>query len=109
MKLPPEGGSIETQGACTREGKPFVISIVNGEPFGQLTPREAIEMGTRFIQSAIEAERDAGTLKAMKKYALDSGDDEKAAEQFAASFIMMIREHRDQADIGDDSHVGPDI
>lgn len=90
---------IELQGAVRSDGKPFVIVLTDGEQTGQLTPGEAVAFGTRAIQAAIEAERDAATVLAMKKYAKDSGEqDEEAAERFAAGFLVLIREHRSQVD-----------
>lgn len=62
---------IDTEGMCTVKGKPFVQitarCAVSGksshEHKGQVDPAEAIQLGLRLIQAAIEAERDAGTLK----------------------------------------------
>jgi hypothetical protein len=94
-----QGGEFALHGAVNRDGKPFVVTSVNGEPFGQLSPAEAIALGTRAIQSAIEAERDAATLLAMRRFAVESGeDDADSAERFAASIIVAIRAHRGQVD-----------
>lgn len=87
-KSPNIGGVFATQGMCTEEGKPFVMSFVNDQPFGQLTPAEAIAMGTRCIQSAIEAERDAGTLDFLTSTGMGTED--------AALFISAMRDHRQQ-------------
>ena len=84
-----KGGVIETQGMVTSEGKAFVTTFVNEEAFGQMSPAEAIAMGTRCIQSAIEAERDAGTIAFLKA--------QGASEDVINGFILGMRDHRDQA------------
>lgn len=84
------GGVFSTQGMATKEGKPFVMTFVNDEPFGQVTPAEAIAMGTRIIQSGIEAERDAGTMAFLTSTGMDEED--------AARFLMAMRDHRQQAE-----------
>lgn len=86
------GGVFSTQGMATKEGKPFVMTFINEEPFGQLTPAEAIAMGTRMIQSAIEAERDAGTISFLRSMDSNISDEEVFA------FIIKMREHREQAE-----------
>lgn len=84
------GGVFSTLGGATPEGKPFVMTFVNDEPFGQLSPAEAIAMGTRCIQSAIEAERDAGMIAFLKTTALD--------DEAIGLMIMAMRDHRQQAE-----------
>lgn len=84
------GGVISTQGMTTKEGKPFVMSFINDEPFGQLSPTEAIAMGTRCIQSAIEAERDAGMVAFFRSTGMEDED--------AARMILAMRDHREQAE-----------
>lgn len=84
------GGVFSTQGMVTIEGKAFVGTFVNDEPFGQLSPAEAIAMGTRCIQSAIEAERDAGLIRFLKS--LGTG----AAE--INGLIAGMRDYRNQAE-----------
>jgi hypothetical protein len=84
------GGVFSTQGMATKAGKPFVMTYVNDEPFGQLTPSEAIAMGTRMIQSAIEAERDAGMIAFFRSIDMDEED--------AGRMIMAMRDHRQQAE-----------
>lgn len=89
---------IELQGAVRRDGKPFVIVLEDGEQTGQLTPAEAMNFGTRAIQAAIEAERDAATVLALKKMAADEGESEEAQETAAAGMLQMIRQYRQQVD-----------
>jgi 20S proteasome alpha/beta subunit len=84
-----KGGVFETQGMVTVEGKAFVTTFVNEQPFGQMSPAEAIAMGTRCIQSAIEAERDAGLIKFLKS--LGTG------EQEVNALIVGMRDYRNQA------------
>lgn len=84
-----QGGIFETQGCVTEEGKAFVATFLNGQSFGQLSPAEAIAMGTRCIQSAIEAERDAGLIKFLQS--LGTGQQEINA------LIAGMRDYRDQA------------
>lgn len=84
-----KGGIFETHGMVTKEGKAFVMTFVNEEPFGQLTPAEAIAMGTRCIQSAIEAERDAGLVAFLKKTDMD--------DDSISGLILAMRDHREQA------------
>lgn len=84
------GGVFSTQGMVTTEGKAFVGTFINDQAFGQMSPAEAIAMGTRCIQSAIEAERDAGLIKFLKS--LGTG----AAEINA--LIVGMRDYRDQAE-----------
>lgn len=84
------GGNITCHGQVTLEGKPFVLTAVDGRPFGQLTPRDAINMGTRFIMAGIEAERDAGLIRSM----LDEG---KSKREIGET-LTKIRSYRDQAD-----------
>lgn len=84
------GGNIECHGQVRIDGKPFVLTRVGGRDFGQLTPRDAISMGTRFIMAAIEAERDAGVLRWM----IDEG--KSSAE--IGKFLTEMRAHRDSAD-----------
>lgn len=94
----PQGGYFELQGAVNRNGKPFVLTSIDGEPFGQLTPAEAINHGVRAIQAGIEAERDAATFAAMTKFARDPADSDEEAARFAAGVIAAIRDHRGQVD-----------
>lgn len=89
---------IELQGAVRRDGKPFVIVLTDGEQTGQLSPAEAINFGTRAIQAAIEAERDAATVLAMKKMTRDEGQSEQDAELAAAGMLQVIRSYRTQVD-----------
>lgn len=84
------GGVFMTQGMATSEGKPFVMTFVNDKPFGQLTPAEAIAMGTRCIQSAIEAERDAGLIAYLRTT--------KLSDEEISTLILHMRDHRQQAD-----------
>jgi hypothetical protein len=86
------GKVVSTDARATLAGKPFVVVLVNDEEVGQLTPGEAIAMGTRFIQSGIEAERDAGTVAFLTSF--EGGMDEQAI----AAFIVAMREHRQQAE-----------
>jgi hypothetical protein len=81
---------IELQGAVRRDGKPFVIVLTDGEQTGQMTPGEAVNFGTRAIQAAIEAERDAATVLGIKQIGL--------GEREAAALLTMIREYRSQVD-----------
>jgi anthranilate phosphoribosyltransferase len=81
---------IELQGAVRADGKPFVIVLEDGEQTGQLTPGEAVNFGTRAIQAAIEAERDAALVIAMKKQGLSTEE--------VGGLLTMIREHRSQVD-----------
>ena len=85
------GGVFSSHGMATAEGKPFVATFVNDQPLGQLTPAEAIALGTRAIQSAIEAERDAGLIRFLKK-------DGKLDDQAIGVLIVGMREHREQWD-----------
>lgn len=91
-------GLIELQGAVRKDGKPFVIVLTDGEQTGQLTPAEAVNFGTRAIQAAIEAERDAATVLAMKKMARDAGESEDESERAAAGMLQVIRGYRSQVD-----------
>ena len=84
------GGNIECQGCVRLDGKPFVLTRVGGRDFGQLTPRDAMAMGTRFIMAAIEAERDAGVVRGM----VDEG---KTDAEIGAA-LTTIRKYRDSAD-----------
>lgn len=84
------GGLIELQGCVRIDGKPFVITLVDGKKYGQLTPAEALNHGIRAIQAAVEAERDAATVLGLKKMGL--------GEQEIAGFIAMVRDHRGQVD-----------
>jgi hypothetical protein len=84
-----KGGVIETQGMVTIKGKAFVTTFVNEKPLGQMSPAEAIAMGTRCIQSAIEAERDAGMIRALQSMGIEEED--------ASRFLLAMRDHRDQA------------
>lgn len=81
---------IELHGAARKDGKPFVLVLIDGQKRGQLTPAEAIAHGTRSIQAAIEAERDAGMVKAMKKAG--------ATDDQIAEMLIGLREERSQAD-----------
>lgn len=85
------GGVFSTQGKVTKEGKAFVETFVNDEPFGQLSPEEAIAMGVRAISAGIEAERDAGLIRFLKASA-------KLDDDAIAVLINGMREHRDQYD-----------
>lgn len=85
-----EGGLFELQGCVTMEGKPFVLTTIDGKPFGQLTPGEALNHGIRAIQAAVEAERDAAAMLGLQKAGLD--------EEAIAGFLVMLREHRGQVD-----------
>jgi hypothetical protein len=85
-----KGGVISTHGMVTAEGKAFVTTYVDEVPFGRMTPAEAIAMGTRCIQSAIEAERDAGLIRFLKS--LGTG------EQEINALIRGMRDYRDQAE-----------
>lgn len=86
------GSVVSTDARATLEGKPFVVVLVNEVEVGQLTPAEAIAMGTRFIQSGIEAERDAGTVAFLTSYG--GGMD----KQDVGAFIAAMRDHRQQAE-----------
>jgi hypothetical protein len=85
-----QGGNIELQGCVNTAGKPFVITIVNGEPFGQLTPAEALNFGIRAIQASQEAERDAALVNSMRASGFD--------DFTVFGMLTMIREHRSQVD-----------
>lgn len=96
-----KGGFVEFQGCVRRDGKPFVITSLDGQPLGQLTPGEALNMGIRAIAAAQESERDAALLIGAKKAGFD--------EHTAAGLLAMIREHRDQVDPDPRSdHKGPE-
>jgi hypothetical protein len=84
------GGLVEFQGCVRIDGKPFVTTSLDGEPLGQLTPAEALNMGIRAIQASVEAERDAATLLGVKGAGFD--------EATAAGFLQLIRSHRSQVD-----------
>jgi hypothetical protein len=84
-----DGGLIEFQGASNPESKPFVIVVVNGEQFGQLTPRDAALMGLRAMEASIEAERDAG-FYAYAQEILGLTPEE------AGHMLAGVREHREQ-------------
>lgn len=84
------GGNIECQGMVRIDGKPFVRTRINGKDFGQLAPRDAMAMGTRFIMAAIEAERDAGVVRGML-------DEDRTPEAINAVLDTM-RSYRDSAD-----------
>lgn len=86
-----EGGVFSAQGQVTKAGKPFVATFINEKPFGHLAPAEAIALGTRIIQAAIEAECDAGLIRFLKAE-LDFDD--------AAVSLLLIgmRNYREQYD-----------
>lgn len=86
------GGLVEFQGCARKDGKPFVITSIDGNPIGQLTPGEATNMGIRAIQAAVESERDAATILGLK--AAGGEFDDKTI----ASFLLMIRANRGQVD-----------
>lgn len=85
-----QGGNIECIGLVRMDGKPFVETRLDGRKFGQLSPREAMAMGTRFIAAAIEAERDCGVVRGL----LDEG---KSTEEIAVA-LTTIRKYRDNCD-----------
>lgn len=91
------GGVIECVGQVRLDGKPFVRTVVGGRDFGQLSPRDAINMGTRFIMAAIEAERDAGVVRSM----IDEG---KSPTQIGEA-LTKIRKYRDSADPDPDASI----
>lgn len=86
----PTGGLIELQGGVTIEGKPFVVTMADGAPLGQLTPAEAINHGIRSIQAGIEAERDSALMRGLTANG--------ATRQDAAAHLSMIRVFRAQVD-----------
>ena len=90
------------------QGEPFVTTLVDGKEFGTLSCQDALNMGLRIIQSAIEAERDAGLLRAGIHIAKDAGDDDEAALRYGAGLIELTRRFRSQADVEDHEgvHVG---
>lgn len=92
--IPGRGGFVEFQGAVRRDGKPFVITLIDGQPLGQLTPSEAQNMGIRAIAAAQEAERDAAIVVASRSVC----ETAEEAEEFAAGLLIMIRKHRGQVD-----------
>lgn len=89
---------ISLQGAVRVDGKPFVVVYVDGEPYGQLTPREALQHGTRAIQAAIEAERDAAVVLACLEQAAGEGKSAEQGERMAGYLLDLTRRHRGQAD-----------
>jgi hypothetical protein len=91
-----DGGVFSTHGQVTIEGKPFVVTFVNDEPFGQLSPKEAVALGVRAISAAIEAERDAGLVRFFKER-LEMDDVALSA------VIAGMREYREQTDLPDGS------
>ncbi len=72
-------------------------TVVAGRDFGQLAPRDAIAMGTRFIMAAIESERDAGVVRGM----LDEG---KTPAEINEQ-LTTIRKYRDSADPDADASI----
>lgn len=84
------GGLIELQGCVNLAGKPFVMTFVDGNALGQLTPAEATNHGIRSIQAAIEAERDSALVRGL----LANG----ATQTDAAAHLVMIRDFRAQVD-----------
>lgn len=96
-----EGGLFELQGAVRGDGKPFVRTSIDGKPFGQLTPGEAINHGIRAIQAAVEAERDAATLLGLRSHGMDDAT--------IGGMIAMIRKYRGQVDPDPrEDHPAPD-
>lgn len=93
----PLGGNIECVGQVRLDGKPFVKTVVAGQDFGQLAPRDAINMGTRFIMAAIEAERDAGVVRSM----IDQG---KSPAEIGEA-LTTIRKYRDSSDPDPDASI----
>lgn len=89
-KHPDPPDLIETLGQVRLDGKPFVLLLLDGKAAGQLPPSEAMAMGIRFIQSAIEAERDAATILGLR----DAGFDDATS----AGFLDFVRKHRGQVD-----------
>jgi hypothetical protein len=84
------GGHFEFQACARIDGKPFVMTLIDGEPFGQLSPAEALNHGIRAIQASVEAERDAATVVGLRKAGMD--------DQAIVAFLVMVREHRGQID-----------
>ena len=93
-----ETGVVYQGIVSARDGSPRVLVFVDGKLNGWMTPREAINGGTRMIQSAIEAERDVALIRACRKVSLDAGDDPEKAMQFAIGMLALTREYRPQAD-----------
>lgn len=81
---------MEFQGCVRLDGKPFVVTLLDGDEFGQLTPGEALNMGIRAIQAAQEAERDAALVLGMRAAGFD--------DPTVFGFLKMIRDHRGQVD-----------
>lgn len=82
-----------------RDGRPFVkmTCSVGGRPVfsTQLAPSVATALGLRAVQSAIEAERDAGMVAFMR----ETGLEDKAV----AMMLNGLREHRQQFDAAEGS------
>lgn len=85
-----KGGVFTTHGQVTIEGKPFVRTEINDQPFGQLTPPEAYALGIRAISAAIEAERDAGMIRHLRSVGMPY--------EGISELLRGMREHRDQYD-----------
>lgn len=98
---------IGLQGAVREDGKPFVVIYVDGEPYGQLDPAEAIAHGTRAIQAAIEAERDAAVVLACLETAAAAGDPKEKGDEMAVALLEMTRRHRQQHDPDPGQAVAP--
>jgi len=61
---------------------------------GVYTPEEAQQIGMRFIQAGIEAERDAGTMEYLTGY-------QGMSEEVAREHIHGMASHREQYELGD--------
>lgn len=88
-----EGGIFTTDARCTIEGKPFVaVTYTDSDgkvvAEGQLSPAGCLALGIRTIQSAIEAERDAGLVLFFK----EAGFEDNAI----GALLTGMREHRQQ-------------
>lgn len=81
-------------GGVNVQGKPFVHIHVDGKPYGQLDPGEAMMLGIRFIQAGIEAERDSSVVRAANEMEENVGE----AQGTASAMLTMIRSYRDQWD-----------
>lgn len=94
-----QGGYVTFQGCVRIDGKPFVVTEIDGEPLGQLTPAEALNMGIRAIQAGQEAERDAAIVLGLKAQGM--------TDEQVAGLLTLIRDFRGQVDPDPRDDVAP--
>lgn len=102
MSAPSEWTTFEAMVSAST-GKPFVqfTAGLGDEPVFsvKMPPSVVTAMGLRAIQSAIEAERDAGLVAyILERFGPQIGMEGDAARALAAAFLSGMRQHREQFD-----------